>query len=279
MKIEIRRHKGFTLVELAIVMTIIGLLVGGILKGQEMVANARVNATVSQIQAYRAALIAFRDAYSALPGDMPNANSRIPNCNIGCNTVISGWGRAGDGAIGIGDWNGSPQTFGGVTQGPVIGPDVGFETLNFWTHLLMAGLIGGVTEDGIRAAIPFEFGLTNPASPLGGGFQVGSADGLSFYSVPPDGSVAIANRRVIAVLVNRPQSQIQPAFDPFTNILRPVVAEQIDRKMDDAMPGTGEVRAGGGATAAGGTGCYVTGTAVYNSTGGRVSCKMFFTLD
>ena len=61
---------GFTLVELAIVMIIIGLLIAGVLKGQELIGNARVTSTVAQIKAIDAATSTFKDTYAALPGDM-----------------------------------------------------------------------------------------------------------------------------------------------------------------------------------------------------------------
>jgi prepilin-type N-terminal cleavage/methylation domain-containing protein len=52
---------GFTLVELAIVMIIIGLLIAGVLKGQELIANARVTSTVAQVKAIDAAISTFKD--------------------------------------------------------------------------------------------------------------------------------------------------------------------------------------------------------------------------
>lgn len=76
--------KGFTLVELAIVLTIIGLLIGGLLKGQELILTGRVAATVAQIKNYEAAATTFRDAYGALPGDLMQAPALLRGCNLGC---------------------------------------------------------------------------------------------------------------------------------------------------------------------------------------------------
>lgn len=60
---------GFTLVEIAIVMVIIGLLIGGVLKGQAMVQNAKVKRVVKQADEVRAAVMAFYDKYGVYPGD------------------------------------------------------------------------------------------------------------------------------------------------------------------------------------------------------------------
>ena len=74
-----RNQSGFTLVEIAIVLVIIGLLLGGILKGQELVQNARVRNLADQQNAVAAAYFAFQDRYRALPGDYAAANTNIPN--------------------------------------------------------------------------------------------------------------------------------------------------------------------------------------------------------
>ena len=90
---QIRQTEGvFTLVELAIVMIIIGLLIGGILKGQELINNARVSSTVSQTKAIETGISAFRDKYAAVPGDITNPTARIPSCVGLCATAGNGDG-------------------------------------------------------------------------------------------------------------------------------------------------------------------------------------------
>jgi len=65
----IKNQKGFTLVEIAIVMVIIGLLIGGVLKGQSMIQNAKVKRVVKQADELRAAVMTFYDKYGVYPGD------------------------------------------------------------------------------------------------------------------------------------------------------------------------------------------------------------------
>lgn len=69
-----RNQKGFTLVEIAIVLVIIGLLIGGVLKGQAMIQNAKVKRVVKQGDEIRAAVMSFYDKYSLFPGDEANPN-------------------------------------------------------------------------------------------------------------------------------------------------------------------------------------------------------------
>ncbi len=66
-------QQGFTLVEIAIVLVIIGLLLGGVLKGQEMIDNAKVKNIVNDVKAIQTATTAYVDRYKALPGDEPAA--------------------------------------------------------------------------------------------------------------------------------------------------------------------------------------------------------------
>src|SRR4051794_507674 len=71
-----KRAQGFTLVEIAIVLVIIGLLLGGILKGQEMITQAKIKTPIADFSGIPAAYYGSQDRYRAIPGDGPNAAGR-----------------------------------------------------------------------------------------------------------------------------------------------------------------------------------------------------------
>ncbi|HCA27402.1 MAG TPA: prepilin-type cleavage/methylation domain-containing protein [Betaproteobacteria bacterium] len=93
-----RRSSGFTLVEMAIVLVIIGLLLGGILKGQELIDSARVRNVADQINGMQAAFYAFQDRYRALPGDYSLATTNISTTQTG-NGNGNGTIAAGESAL------------------------------------------------------------------------------------------------------------------------------------------------------------------------------------
>ena len=72
-----KRQQGFTLIEIAIVLLIIGLLLGGIMKGQSMINSARVRAMANDLTGIEAAWISFQDRYRSLPGDFSRASTHI----------------------------------------------------------------------------------------------------------------------------------------------------------------------------------------------------------
>src|SRR3569832_2207594 len=73
-----RSTRGFTLIEIAIVLVIIGLLLGGVLKGQELITGARVRNLIQQQDGVKAAYFGFLDRYRSLPGDYASAKANIP---------------------------------------------------------------------------------------------------------------------------------------------------------------------------------------------------------
>ncbi|HEB81223.1 MAG TPA: prepilin-type N-terminal cleavage/methylation domain-containing protein, partial [Gammaproteobacteria bacterium] len=76
-----KRQKGFTLIEIAIVLVIIGLLLGGVLKGQELINTARVRALNNSVDGVTAAWFSFQDRYRAFPGDYTQATVNLPDPN------------------------------------------------------------------------------------------------------------------------------------------------------------------------------------------------------
>ena len=71
-----KKTQGFTLVEIAIVLVIIGLLLGGILKGQEMITQAKIKNLIADYSGVSAAYHGYQDRYRAIPGDDPGAAAR-----------------------------------------------------------------------------------------------------------------------------------------------------------------------------------------------------------
>lgn len=74
-------QKGFTLIELSIVIVIIGLIVAGVVGGQTLVTQAKLRSVISDIDKYRVAINTFRLEYNALPGDLSNAESYFGAAN------------------------------------------------------------------------------------------------------------------------------------------------------------------------------------------------------
>ena len=111
-----QQQKGFTLVEIAIVLVIIGLLLGGILKGQELINSARVRNLADSTTGVQAAYFGFIDRYRRVPGDWDTTNAGLAIAG----TIASGGNN--NGRLDSGDWN---------------------EPNALWEHLSKAGFISG----------------------------------------------------------------------------------------------------------------------------------------
>jgi prepilin-type N-terminal cleavage/methylation domain-containing protein len=82
-----RLQSGFTLVEIAIVLLIVGLLLGGVLKGQELISSAKVSNLAQSVNGYQAAVLGFQDRYRFLPGDSSQAAARVGSGAVNCATA------------------------------------------------------------------------------------------------------------------------------------------------------------------------------------------------
>ena len=92
------KQGGFTLVEIAIVLVIIGLLLGGILKGQELINNAKVRSVADRQNSLKAAWFGFIDRYNFIPGDSKRARQLVPGV-----TEARSDNLAGDGILTLGE--------------------------------------------------------------------------------------------------------------------------------------------------------------------------------
>ncbi len=131
-----KRQAGFTLVEIAIVLVIIGLLLGGILKGQEMITQAKIKNIINDFNGLAAAMYSYQDRYRALPGDELNANT------------TGRWGAAAFGGDGNGTFiRGTTAAATDVYNNPAETPAATTAESNlFWMHLRLSGFVPGATS-------------------------------------------------------------------------------------------------------------------------------------
>jgi len=140
-----KQQSGFTLIEIAIVLVIIGLLLGGVLKGQELITSARVRNLISTQDGIKAAYFGFQDRYRALPGDYsgPNAQANIPNM---------------------------PGAFGGNGDGRILNQAAADEQVLAWMHMSNAGFLTGAYRT--AAALEAPSAANTPQNPYNAFLQI-----------------------------------------------------------------------------------------------------------
>lgn len=214
------RKSGFTLIELSIVLVIIGLIVGGVLVGQDLIKAAEVRATVAQYEKTNSAINTFRTKYNGIPGDL--VATQATAFGIFALSGTTGYGN-GDGLVT--DQNGASVLAVG-------------EPLVFWRHLSDSNLIDGnygsaITTAGVVAADTTGATVAGylPAAKIGRGnyWNVAAAAGLNYYMLSGFDTLPIAAAGTI----------------DFAEQLTPIESFNIDIKVDDGSPNTGTVQARG----------------------------------
>jgi len=213
---SVMKEKGFTLVELAIALMIIALLIGGVLKGQELIENARVTTMLRQMKSYDTAIAAFRATYGAIPGDMVNAGARVPNCTT--TTYCTGKGD-GDGYIDYTTWSASPKETNNWAND---------EGIAMFQQLARTGLITGVSTDEVAPnTIP---GGTLPSSP--------------FKTLPYVQTWDEADGRNVYIWFRKPTGLSgSPNGGGNTTAFKPRQVFQMDTKIDNGFANSGDIQA------------------------------------
>ncbi|EJL89924.1 prepilin-type N-terminal cleavage/methylation domain-containing protein [Polaromonas sp. CF318] len=201
---DTHRQGGFTLVEIAIVLMIVGLLIGGILRGQELIQSARVRNIIDQKSAIQTAYIGFLDRYRMLPGDLTQTQADALGSARASAPATGSDALAGDGVI---TWDS--------------------EGILFFQNLTAAGFLSCgacMTVTGNGAAT-----VTNSPTNVYGdflnvGFQKSTTkgDGTSWFD-PTTGGLT----QLVMTTGGTVPSQ---------------VLAEVDRKADDGRPGTGQLR-------------------------------------
>jgi prepilin-type N-terminal cleavage/methylation domain-containing protein len=155
------RNRGFTLIEIAIVLVIIGLLLGGVLKGQELINNARVKSFANDFRNVPVYIYAYQDRFRAIPGDDPLANTHV-NGTVATTPAAT----LNNGQIN-GAWNSTTNTD---------------ESCLFWQHIRLANLAPGNTTVSCNVAGGAGYYPANAAGGIVGIQQGGAA--FTFITLP-----------------------------------------------------------------------------------------------
>ena len=198
-----RKQSGFTLVEIAVVLVLIGLLLGGILKGQQLISGARVRNMADQNSGIQAAYYGFIDRYRQVPGDMPPA--------LACSAITAEVDA---------DCGGTPTT-GGNQNGRI---DQWEEAGAVWAHLAHSRLLNGSYNGSTATAAQYEAGVLTGQVP-GNAFQQPVL--LGFTDDYDSGGGAASTVRLAYV---------------FGAGVTPSLLRELDVKLDDGNPGSGTVR-------------------------------------
>jgi prepilin-type N-terminal cleavage/methylation domain-containing protein len=203
-----RNQSGFTLIEIAIVLVIIGLLLGGVLKGQELINSARVKNLATDFKNIPVFIYGYQDKFRALPGDQPQAalDLQFPPANTAdASTTVA---TLGNGVIN-GNWNDISTAS---------------ESYVFWQHVRLAGLAPGATA---IPATPAHGDGYLPVNASGG--EIGIQSGTSVLASSP--------------ILDAAGNAIRGSYIICSGGILGKFVKQLDTQMDDGRTDSGSMLA------------------------------------
>lgn len=253
--------RGFTLLELSIVLVIIGLIVGGITAGRSLIRSSELQSIVRDAQKYETAINAFRGKYNVLPGDMPNATAYwgAQDADPTACLAINGTGT---------------QTCNGDGDGSIY-KDMGVEYLEgylAWQHLQNAGMIeGDYTGSGDGGSPGYATpGVNAPASRISSvGFFTVHKNQLSGLAFSQTGS----HTHVLTVGKSGTGMGMSLTAGPFATSEE---AFSLDKKLDDGKPAYGRLMVWKSGQNSGCTTSDTEATAAYDLTQAGERCALIF---
>lgn len=256
------KNKGFTLVEFAVVVLLIGLIAGAVTVGTTILRNARLYSVIADVEMYKKSAILFKDKYKELPGDFSGATALWGTdpgaCPPAANLLPKTTTCNGNGDGFIGDSTSTPLA---ITTSS--------EALRFWQHLSNAGFIPGVFNGAASSSnSSLQVGINSPKSEM----QPGTYSFFYINSSSLPASVYSATYQHVVVFGAVNTTAAKPAN---LGAIAPSDAQAVDKKIDDGKPGTGNVLSYTTDGTSPTPSCATSATA-YSRTASNLYCSLIF---
>lgn len=195
------KNSGFTLIEIAIVLVIIGLLLGGVLKGQELINNAKVKSFATDFRNIPIMIYGYQDKFRSLPGDDALVVTHIPTATLATTPA----GTVGNGVIN-GVWDTTTNTD---------------ESCLFWQHVRLAGLAPGSTTVSCAANADYW-----PKNANGGQIGVQSNTAFATMTGAMNGSYIICSKNILGQFVLQLDATLDDG-NPQTGSMRAILQSAV----------------------------------------------------